>query len=197
MSDLQKKYEAWLAKTSDKNYGGRNVTEEKAAQYQTAGAKLKAAQANNPDWKRNNSESSKRLAKDPVWLTKMDKLNKMRARPVTTPYGEFESIIAYKDVVKRGFHDLHKALPHLYYYTEDGPGEVKTEKTLNTIYGSCANAGGDPGSIRIMFQIAKDAGCERAIKMKDSLYWFKKMCKIDPENFYTQVEPKRDWNLKK
>lgn len=178
MSDLQKKYDAWKAKTSDKNYKGRNVTEAMAVSYQTLRVNNKA------------------LAKDPIWLAKWTEANKPRARPITTPNGEFESITEYQRIFNREFWNLHKALPHLYYYTEDGAGEVKTEKTSTTIYGSSARAGGDPGSIRIMFQMAKDAGCEHAVGKKSHDKWFQKMCKLDPENFYTQVEPKRDWHLK-
>ena len=218
MSDLQKQYEEWLAKTSDKNYKDRNVTAAMAANYQSdefrasQSIRLKAI-AKDPEWKRKHDENAKKLAKDPEWLRKNREIrlklakdpewlrknietHRHLAKPVTTPNGEFESIAAYKREVNRVFYYLKKGLPHLYYFTEEGPSEAITEKTFYTIYGSCAKAGGDPGSMAIMFQVAKDAGCEHANNMKSHSRWFQKMCKLDPENFYTQVEPKRDWHLK-
>jgi len=110
-------------------------------------------------------------------------------RAVKTPFGRFDS---YNNAEKNipGFlaHKL-KELPHLYYYEDQGPGEV----TYETVYYSpcgCSNKRVD------VYRFCKEAKMPSALENSHVAHWWKKMCRFYPDIFYTKEEPKQEWALK-
>jgi len=104
---------------------------------------------------------------------------------VMTPHGEFESYLDFEmntDKTVTYIRDKMRLLPHLYYLVDDGPGEAITETVWYTPYG-CA-----PHNMKRW--MCRKEGTENFKQ------WFDKRSKEDPGNFYTKVEPKRDWDRK-
>lgn len=127
-------------------------------------------------------------------------------RVVCSPYGEFDSVASFKEDTGFTLADKIRLLPHLYYYKDTGPGKVKTQKVYYSPYGYYYKS-------TPLFEAACKAGCEIALAKNthDTLgrprtakpveagnnpySWFAKMVIRDPDNYYTKIEPKREWSL--
>lgn len=150
-----------------------------------------SADAWNPQRKQ---EQSKRTAKmmqdtDQEWIDgRTTKLRNKICKAFVTPMGVFEGQIHFKQKTGLNPRDKAKLLPHLYYYEEDGPGEAKYERVYYTPYDY-------HNGIRLMWEMAKEAGCKYALKNKHAKEWFHTMKKKDPENYYVKKEIKREWLL--
>lgn len=108
---------------------------------------------------------------------------------VKTPFGRFDS---YNDAQRNIPVDLSKKLkelPHLYYYEDQGPGEI----TYETVYYSpCGNS-----NKRVdVYRFCKEAKMPSALENSHIANWWVKMCRFHPDTFYTKHEPKQEWSLK-
>lgn len=154
-----------------------------------------AGRYDNPVFRKKQSEAVKKAnpALDPTkrdaWLESTREGSKQLRKPVHTPYGIFES---KSEAQKTGwdigidFGIKLKTHPHLYYYLEDGPGETTYEKVYYMDSG-CGN------KLRPMHEKWCELNNEKTYANYNS--WFKKMCKLYPNQFYVKTEPKREWLL--
>ena len=145
------------------------------------------------------SEINKELHKDGKWR---EKIAEACRKPLVTPWGEFPSRKEFDEWIRNeltdikiNFQDKQQSLPHLYYYIEDGPGEVKFEDVKYTPYGCCPPKH-DYFSLKIIHKQACDAGDTEALKNKRGNEWFQKMSRRQPDNYYIKSEPKREWFYK-
>lgn len=128
---------------------------------------------------------------------KRKKIRDSKARAVVTPYGEFDSVGDYYEAnpSSKVFGDLCKIKPHLYYYKHTGPGPVLYEEVLYCPYGCLPLRDTFIGGKQKLQKLCKQNGDELALKYKDFYAWFRKACKVDPDNYYVVKEPKREWAL--
>jgi len=168
--ELRAKYEAWKAKTSAKDYKGRNISHaqvDRNTHFANLGTTLRAQAI----------------------------AHEKKKRPAICPFGRFESRKKMKlyfienDLLGCPIQKMG-GMPHLYYYEDEGPGEPTYENVFYSPYGVTNN----------LMEIVRKAiaeGNEMFTKQKDSYHAFSKMCKIDPENYYKRKEIKREWLLEK
>lgn len=152
-----------------------------------------AAAQQNPELKKLRRELGlqiwQKLGADAEFLNKRKaRTRAVVGRSITTPYGVFDSIVAFAEATGLKPRDKLKLLPHLYYYTDTGPGEVKTEKVYYTPWGY---HNGCQWSYNQALQ-ANDASIGKCPKAS---VWFNKCAKKWPDRFYVLVETKREWAL--
>lgn len=133
-----------------------------------------------------------------------EKLSKTqhKKRAVVTPVGEFESGVAFRKKTGYQFNDRRLAMPHLYYYKDEGPSEPTYENVGYTPHGVIPLAYGKKAeqygllNITKVHEMAKAAGEKMALNHKHAGDWFATVCKYDPDNYYKKREVKREWILK-
>ena len=124
------------------------------------------------------------------WQTIQRKKIKNLEKAIITPYGEFSSKKDADAALKCKVQAKIKNFPHLYYYKEDGPGEIVYEKVYYTPHGYF-------NKMPSVIKMCADAGVETAKTAKCYYSWWAKMCRIYPDQYYVKTEPKREWNLEK
>ena len=154
--------------------------------------KCKDAQNNRTDeHKKNHREALYKMMQTEQWKQAQLDNGKRCWRAVVTPYGEYESLTAFEQETGWGFANKIKQMPHLYYYKDTGPGEIKFENVYYTpycVYYNSVNA----------WELAKQNNDTYALKIKrssDAYRWFNKHAKETPDLYYKRKEPKREWSL--
>lgn len=222
MSDLDnllKRYEAYKAKTSNKEYSKRNVSHNRymanqdreytqTPEWLAKTAESNRRQAKDPKWIEAHAKAMKETAQDPDWQAKntkqMNRINndpeivakriarnqEVNRRPVTGPQGNFISVREFQNTTGMNFADKLRLLPHLYYYTEDGPAKAKYQN----VYYSPLMTYCDSKTIYELY-LEKGLIEERFTKLifKPWIKWWAYMEKTNPKLFYKKNEPKRDW----
>ena len=111
-----------------------------------------------------------------------------------TPYGEFKgNKNEFRKFTGKDRDGCVRYKPHLFYLKKNGPGEVTTEKVYYSPYGAFQNS-------KEIWQLAVVNKCKFATvnwETNDYSPYFKKMMKKYPDQYYTKVEPKREWELEK
>ena len=161
----------------------------------------KTAQSNS--WKEAQKEgANKKYKEDPEYNKKrITSLRKIKGRKCQTPFGCFASAADFNEqnLTTCNFVDNMKMKPHLYYYIDIGPGDIKYEDVLYTPYGIFpkTNVGTQPnsGGKDKAFAKAKEQKDAMALKYKDKYAWWSRMCKLYPNKYYIKNEPKREWLL--
>ena len=178
--ELMKKYLAWKEKTKDTNNKNRKVSH----------ARHMANQDN--EWQARHAELLKRMNSDPHILEERRKRNRENGQSVTGPQGSYETVKDFQQTNGMNFQDKLRLLPHLYYYTEKGPGQVKYETVYYSPLFTYCNT-------KEIYKVYLEKGLveERflTLKFKPWLKWFAYMEKTNSELFYKKKEPKRDWLL--
>lgn len=106
---------------------------------------------------------------------------------IMTAFGEYDSFTAFlEDYPDVNVRDRMRLMPHLYYYTCKGPGKATTEKVHYSPYGYHKYQ-------TVLWECAKEAGCEWALFFKEAKYWFKKMKTLHSDEYYVQIEVKQEW----
>lgn len=146
-----------------------------------------------PDNLKQQSINAKNNWKDPEYVEKVMAHQRIE---VTTPYGEFISQAEFGRQTNKNFKDMQKEMPHLYYVTADGPGEVTTQKYLVTPLGEYRN------KVQA-FKAHVDAGelyTKGPLTQKGSPWsyqkWWDNVSKNKSDLFYTATGPRREWDLK-
>ena len=130
-----------------------------------------------------------------------ERMREKQSKEINTPFappynvfptkGEAQKVLNKKFGIDVG--GRMNRLPHLYYYTEDGPG--KPPKQLERVYYS---EYGVANSIYWHWDKAMKAGCEEAKKVSDPSQncdkWFNKMAKRN-KSYRKTKEPRREWLL--
>lgn len=160
--------------------------------------------AKTKEWKEAQRSGSIRKYKEDSEYNKKRSysLRKAKGKECKTPYGVFDSAAAFneKGFTSCNFADNMRMKPHLFYYTENGPGNPTYEDVVYTPYGefpkgntgSKQNSGGKDRA----FEAAKQAGNEFALKYKDKYAWWNKVSKLFPDQYYIKNEIKREWIIK-
>lgn len=142
-----------------------------------------------------NTNAGDRLNAPEVKKKSIQRLRERLNREVTTPFGVFESRKLMDESLQQRFPHTNfirrmESLPHLYYYTDQGPGPVKTESVYQSPYGKAP-------SVMWHLEKAVATGCPEAAKVKnpcnDACIWFNKMKKRNPKEFYKTREDAREW----
>lgn len=149
---------------------------------------------NDPEYKKEWKIKNEARLQNPEFMKKLREANiiagKKRRKEIHTPFGIFDSLTAANKNMKKG--DVCgklKSHPHLYYYTSDGPGEPSYEKVYYT-----------PAMVTTNRTAAHEAYCiasgnEVITTNQRAKDFWNKIIKIDPENYYTKKEVKREWLL--
>lgn len=185
MTDINKLndlYAQWKEKNSDKNNKDRKKTEAMILAWQE--------RANNEEWKEKNKKVR-------------DKVKIIRQREVVTPFGnfngrnEFDAFIETKNTANSEFRHKQEALPHLYYYKDEGPGEVVYEEVYYTPYGCCSKRSRYAGkkTLKDLKDLSANAGDDDSKSKIVAVTWFKKMSNKYPEQYYKKIEIAREWLL--
>jgi hypothetical protein len=140
----------------------------------------------------NISKSSKSNWTDPAYVEKIMGNQRMA---VTTPYGEFISQSEFGRQNNKVFKDLQKEMPHLYYVTLDGPGEVTTQKYLVTPLGEYRNRNNAFQAHVIAGELYTKSELTRKGAPWRSEIWWTHVTKNKSELFYKKVGPRREWDL--
>jgi hypothetical protein len=117
-------------------------------------------------------------------------------REIVTPYGEFKCIAEFNDYINKAetffFNKKKKnALPHLYYYKDEGPGEPTYETVFHSPYGIAGNK----HRYRLIETKAIEANDQVYLSHKCKNSWWHKMCKLYPDQYYETREIRREWDL--
>lgn len=156
--------------------------ERQAAAHQDPEVRRKKAEKSRQSWHDN-------LKHDAEFLEKRKARTRATiGRSITTPYGVFDSIVAFAEATGLKPRDKLKLLPHLYYYTDSEPGPGKTEKVYYTPWGY-------HNGVQWSHKLAIEAQDAEALKKHKAGEWFRKMAARDPENYYVLIETKREWAL--
>ncbi len=159
----------------------------------------KLAEANrkssvNPEHHANRTRANRRLKKDPNWQAAHKKgCWDAYGYKITTPYGEYPCMYEFdrEHNLRRGTcSNFLKGLPHLFYKTEDGPGEPVYERIVYTEYGMFL-------SIPDAYKFAKEQGNVEANRLKQMDNWFMKMCVFNPDQYRLEFEEAKCWALEK
>ena len=147
-----------------------------------------------PEVKKKISDEMKNAWQDEEFRNnKIESLrNGVKSKRIVCPLGTFRSII---DMVEQcpelKFYWLKlKVYPHLYYFEEDGPGEPTYEKVWYSPIMITNNR-------QNIIKKAKETNYENINDFKDVLSWWRKMCRLYPNDFYMKKEIKREWDLEK
>lgn len=139
--------------------------------------------------KKKQSEIGRRImTTSENFLKKKEEAREESKRPVVTPFGEFNS---YNDAQRNIPVDLAKklkGLPHLYYYKNDGPGEVVYEDVYVSPYGS-SNKRAD------VYGFCKNKKEPNAVKLSHKANWWKKMSMTFPNEYYIETRPAHEWSI--
>lgn len=146
--------------------------------------------AANPIHHANRTAANRRMRKDPTWIEAQKKgCWDAYGYTVTTPMGEFPCMYEFDrsyNLPKSTCARQLKGLPHLFYKTEDGPGETVYERIFYTPYGIFH-------SVPEAYAFAREQGDAEANKLKQMDNWFMKMCVFHPDKFYMKFEIARYW----
>lgn len=144
--------------------------------------------AQDPAWLAATTAASRRKAQDPAWLAACQAAQELRKTDYQTPYGVVRGVQACTDL---GFdiQEKIKSLPHLYYRLSEGPGAELTEKVYYSPWMTS-------NSIKKIYQRGQELMLHKRTH-KDITCWYKHQCKNFPNCFYTKIEVKREWDLKK
>jgi hypothetical protein len=140
----------------------------------------------------------KKYEEDPEYNKKRIKsLRKTKGKECHTPYGIFSCAAEFNEqgLTKCNFADNMKIKPHLFYYTENGPGEPLYETVLYSPYGCLPKLDTNIGGTKRLYQLALDAKDEFAMKYKDYGAWFRRVKRDWPDEYYEKQEIKREWAL--
>lgn len=117
------------------------------------------------------------------------------AKTIVTPYGEFPGVRFFEDNILSntstpgaGFASKKRAMPHLYYVKEKGPGKETHERVFNSPVGR----GKDRKKI---YERAEEINLHNICDYRDKYSWWNKMKKLYPNEFYESTEIKREWDL--
>ena len=162
----------WRNNAQKREVGKQQLTEERRKAMNKGLAKV---------WKDNKKtgELSKKLSK--IFR------NCAKSRKIVTPYGEFSCVADFGDLKVGTFNNLNNKIPHLYYYAEEGPGEVLYEKVWYS-------PSGVKNSLKEIYEFENDSTdkCRYARSV-----WWGMMVKNYPNEYYTKIEEKREWrNIK-
>ena len=176
------------------NPGQKQSLETRKQLYETPEWKQSAQEraqqlAQDPQWKENNQRQLQRNNTDPEILARRYEANKVTWKSVTGPQGVFDKVSAFQSETGMNFNDKRRLLPHLYYYTADGPGEVKTEKVYYTPQGHY------PSMLCAQEMDGTGFADYQHLVHKPHIKWFKGMMKKYPDQYYIKTEPKREWIL--
>ena len=125
--------------------------------------------------------------------SRIQSMNAATRKPVITPYGEYVSKSEFYKETNIAFDRKHQSMPHLYYFKEDGPGEVTYETVCYSPYGSAPNTT-HGWNRKALFEKVKLSGDPHA-QIKGAGEWWRKMMRKDQDNYYEKNEPKREWNM--
>ena len=120
-------------------------------------------------------------------------MNSATSKPIVTPYGEYVSISEFERQTGVKLFRKYESMPHLYYYKEDGPGDVTYETVCYSPYG-CAPITTGSWNRKALFDKIKASGDPDA-QIKGAGEWWRKMMRKDPDNYYEKKEIKREWGL--
>jgi hypothetical protein len=112
---------------------------------------------------------------------------------ITTPCGEYPAMNEFdrqNNFIVGTCAVYCKTLPHLFYKTEDGPGEPAYERLIHTPYGIFL-------SIPDAYKFAKQQGDVEANKLKNLDNWFIKMCLFYPKKYSMTFQIAKYWPLEK
>lgn len=132
-----------------------------------------------------------------VRKAKSEAVIKSKARNISTPFGKYNSVDEYKSANPNSkvFNDDRRIKPHLYYYTDEGPGKFTYETVLYSPYCCLPKLDTYIGGSKRMHQKATECGDEFALKYKDYLAWWRRAKEKFPDKYYEKKEIKREWAL--
>jgi len=183
------KGEAWHKSSGQQNALKKRRKLEKTKEYQDKKKKVAQQTASDPKWKEQHNKQLNRMNTDPEILANRYEANKVTWVSVTSPQGVFDKVGDFAEATGMSFNDKKRLLPHLYYITNEGPGEAKTEKVYYT------PSGYFPSMAMAQEADGREWENYEQLSFKPHIKWFKGMMKKYPEEYYVKVEPKRDWIL--
>ena len=163
--------------------------------------KRQALYYNDPEWTKKNGKKVSSSAewqaqhkKQLEWMNTDPKIraNKKKAqevnhRSVTGPQGVYKSVTEFRQKTGLDHWSKIKLLPHLYYYTDEGPGETLYE---NVYYTPLIVA----PSMKMCYDYYIDKGLVEdkwpKLKHKPWIKWFRAQ-----KDFQVKREPKKEWLL--
>jgi hypothetical protein len=142
----------------------------------------------------NRTKANRRMRKDPKWIAAQKKgCWDAYGYTVTTPKGEYPAMYEFDrahNLRKGTCANLVKGLPHLFYKTQDGPGQKTYERIIHTSYGWFQ-------SIPEAYKFAQEQGDQQALKLKNVEGWFLKMCVFFPKQFFIKFQIAKYWPMEK
>lgn len=162
----------------DKPYGDTGMT---LREYLTKANQLSAK---DPVAQKNRTKANRSTRKKKYWKDAHAKGVLKYSIEYTTPQGVFSSGPAWGKHMNRckdSCANLCKRFPHLYYKTEEGPGEPTYVAMYYTEFGRFYN-------MVEAYQIAKKNKQPLAMKNKNVENWFIKLCRDMPKKYYKTWE---------
>ena len=147
-----------------------------------------------PEFRKKYEEGIKRrVERGPTQKQKEGyKKNGLKQRKkITTPFGEYDSLTicaSELNLVVGSVQSKMKDMPHLYFYTDEGPGNPTFEKVWHTPYGKTNNYNKS--------LLMKNAGVtiKPNYKFRE---WFKENNAKDPSNWFVKEEIRQEWGIRR
>jgi hypothetical protein len=122
------------------------------------------------------------------FLKRKEEVREASKKSVVTPFGEFDCYNNAQRSIPCNLAGKLKALPHLYYYKDCGPGEVTYEDVYVTPFG-CSNKRAD------VYSLCKDNKEPNALRLLHKANWWLKMSSTYPNEYYIENRPAYEWAL--
>ena len=165
------------------------------------------AELRKEEWKRKQKEGARKKRLDPEYLAKIRKVNsnperraaisKKNMKSIESPFGTYASQKEFDaaKIIGARWIDRHQVMPHLYYYTDTGPGEVTYENVVNTPLGKWRSRGSGNaiGGVQLAFVTHVKNNDPLAVGLNDISNWWRKMKRDYPDQFFVSKEPKKEW----
>ena len=133
------------------------------------------------------NNAKKTMSTHPNLIASRKKRSLETSREISTPFGIFPS---YNEANKSIPVDIGKkmiTMPHLYYYTDEGPGDIVYENVYNTPYGQ-SNKRSD------VYNFSKENNEYWSMRISHKAHWWTQVSKNMPSDYFISNNPAIEWS---